>query len=99
MGNIRDPITLSLFSKPAFLAGFCRLRRRPKRRNGATIRLGYKRRGFCLGTRPVVRWCVVAGPIRALKKIMMEIAWSNGKLMNSYLWSLPILRPQMFPLC
>ncbi|KAI7984257.1 hypothetical protein LOK49_LG15G00933 [Camellia lanceoleosa] len=93
----RGSVTISLFSNSAVLVGWCRRRRR--RRKGSTVRLGNKRRGFCLRCRPVVvNWGVVVCPFRMLKKIIMEVV-SNGRLMETYYWSLPIFRPQLFPLC
>ncbi|KAK3405874.1 hypothetical protein EUGRSUZ_K02092 [Eucalyptus grandis] len=94
----KDANGISVLSNSAIFVGWCRPRRRLRRRRGNTIRLGNKRRGFCLGTRPVVRWGVVASPFRVLKKIVMQIAWS-GRLIDNSIWSLPILRPQLFPLC
>lgn len=99
MEDIRDPIAQYLFSRPALLVSCCRRGRRPRRRKGRTIRLGNRRQVFCLGTRPVARWNAMARSIRVLKKIVMEIAWSYGRSAGPNLWSLPILRPQMFPLC
>ncbi|KAI4356311.1 hypothetical protein L6164_000343 [Bauhinia variegata] len=93
----RSGVTLSMFPNSAMLVGWCRPRRRLRRRRGSPIRLGNKRRGFCLGSRPVVQWGVM-GPFRMLKKIIMEIA-PNGRWIESYYWSLPFLRPQLFPLC
>ena len=71
-----------------------------QRRRGSTIRLGNKakRRGFSLGSRPVVQWGVMVGPLRMLKKIIMEIT-PKGKLIEAYYMYLPFLRPQLFPFC
>ncbi|KAK2360420.1 hypothetical protein QL285_085687 [Trifolium repens] len=93
----RGSITISMFSNSNLLVGFCRPRRRLRRRRGSSIRLGNKRRGFCLGSRHVVQWGVMV-PFRMLKKIIMEIA-PKGSWIEAYCWSLPLLRPQLFPLC
>ncbi|KAH6814429.1 hypothetical protein C2S51_023447 [Perilla frutescens var. frutescens] len=78
--------------------GWPRTRRRQRRPKGSTIRLGNRRRGFCLGVRPVVQWAVVARPFRLLKKLVAEMA-ANGRLLEAYCRTLPLLRPQFFPLC
>ncbi|KAI3418590.1 uncharacterized protein J3R85_013650 [Psidium guajava] len=93
-----DANSISALSNSTTLVGWCRPHRRLRRRRGNTIRLGNKRRGFCLGTRPVVRWGAVASQFRVLKKIVMQIAWGD-RLMDNRIWSLPVLRPQLFPLC
>ncbi|CAJ1778589.1 unnamed protein product [Sphenostylis stenocarpa] len=90
-------VSMSMLSNSTMLVGLCRSRRRLRRRRGSSIRLGNKRRGFCLGTRPVVQWGVMA-PLRMLKKIIMGIA-PKGHWIEAYCWSLPLLRPQLFPLC
>ncbi|XWS47157.1 hypothetical protein CRYUN_Cryun14cG0129300 [Craigia yunnanensis] len=66
------------------LMGWCQGRRRLRRRRGSTIRLGNKakRRGFCLGSRPLVQWGVMVGPFRMLKKIIIEIT-PKGKLIEA----------------
>ncbi|KAJ0112522.1 hypothetical protein Patl1_01493 [Pistacia atlantica] len=89
-----------MFSNSTPLVGWCRgTRRRARRRRGSTIRLGNKRRGFFLGSRPVVQWGVMLGPLRMLKKLIMEIT-PNGRLIDAYYLYLPyFLRPQIFPLC
>ncbi|CAK7349430.1 unnamed protein product [Dovyalis caffra] len=74
----RGAITVSMFSNSTVLVGCCRGRRRLRRRRLSTIRLGNKRRGFCLGSRPVIQWGVVA-PFQMLKKIIMDVA-PNGRL-------------------
>ncbi|CDP03952.1 unnamed protein product [Coffea canephora] len=94
----RGGITISLFSNSTAVVGWCRTRRGQRRRKGSSIRLGSKRRGFCLGSRQVVHWRVVLSPFRALHKLIMEMA-TNGRLVEGYHWSLPFLRPQIFPLC
>ncbi|KAJ9176653.1 hypothetical protein P3X46_011939 [Hevea brasiliensis] len=95
----RGSVTISMFSNSTVLVGWCRPRRRLRRRRGSTVRLGNKRRGFSLGSRPVVQWGVmVAAPLRMLKKIIMEMA-TNGQFLEASYWSLPFLRPQIFPLC
>ncbi|PSS09610.1 hypothetical protein CEY00_Acc16632 [Actinidia chinensis var. chinensis] len=94
----RGGITISLFSSSTVVVGWCRTRRRLRRRKGSTVRLGNKRRGFFLRCRPVVHWEVVLCPFRMLKKIIMDMT-KNGRLMDTYYWSLPIFRPQLFPLC
>ncbi|CAL5191895.1 unnamed protein product [Lathyrus oleraceus] len=93
----RGSITVSMFSNSNLLVGLCRPRRRLRRRRGSSVRLGNKRRGFCLGSRSVVQWGVMV-PFRMLKKIIMEIA-PKGHSIEAYCWSLPLLRPQLFPLC
>jgi len=90
-------VTISMLPSSTMLVGLCRPRRRLRRRRGSSIRLGNKRRGFCLGSRPVVQWGVMA-PLRMLKKIIMEIT-PKGHWIEAYCWSLPLLRPQLFPLC
>ncbi|KAI4354186.1 hypothetical protein L6164_003078 [Bauhinia variegata] len=93
----RSGISISMFSNSTLLVGWCRPRRRVRRRRGSPIRLGNRRRGFCLGSRPVVQWGVL-GPLQMLKKIIMEIA-PSGRWIEAYCWALPLLRPQLFPLC
>lgn len=93
----RGVVTISMFSNSTMLVGLCRPRRRLRRRRGSSIRLGNKRRGFCLGSRPVIQWGVMA-PLRMLKKIIMEITPKENWI-EAYCWSLPFLRPQLFPLC
>ncbi|KAK4369224.1 hypothetical protein RND71_013016 [Anisodus tanguticus] len=86
-------------SNSSVILGWCRpLSRRVRRRKGSSIRLGYKRRGFCLGSRPVVQWGLMGCPFRVLKKLVFEMV-NNGRLLEVYCWSLPFLRPQLFPLC
>ncbi|KAB1224144.1 hypothetical protein CJ030_MR2G024420 [Morella rubra] len=95
----RGSLAVSMLSTSTVLAGWCRSRRRVRRRKGSSIRLGNKRRGFCLGSKPVVQWGVMMGPLRMLKKIIMGMA-PNGQFIEAYYRSLvPLLRPQMFPLC
>ncbi|KAJ4729071.1 hypothetical protein OWV82_001912 [Melia azedarach] len=95
----RSAMSISMFSNSAVLVGWCRSRRRVRRRRGGTVRLGNKRRGFCIGSRPVVQWGVMVAPLRMLKKFIMEIT-PNGRLMEAYYLSMPLfLRPQIFPLC
>nr|GLL30839.1 uncharacterized protein LOC105644870 [Ipomoea trifida] len=95
----RSGVTVSFLPNSAVMTGWCRPRRRVmRRRKGSAIRLG-KRRGFCLGSRTAtVHWGVVACPFRLLKKIVMQLV-ANGRLVEAYYWSLPFLRPQLFPLC
>ncbi|MBA0617804.1 hypothetical protein Godav_027223 [Gossypium davidsonii] len=71
----RGSITLSMIPNSTLLMGWCRGRKRVKRRRGSTVRLGNKakRRGFWLGSRSVVQWGVMVGPLRMLKKIITEI--------------------------
>lgn len=94
----RGAITVSMFSNSAVLVGWCRGRRRLRRRRVGTIRLGNKRRGFCLVSRPVIQWGVMVAPLRMLKNIIMDMA-PNGRFIEAYCLSLPFLRPQIFPLC
>lgn len=95
----RGALTISMLSNSTTLGGWCRPRRRLRRRKSSTIRLGNKRRGFCLASKPVVQWGVMMGPLRMLKKFIMEMA-PNGQLMEAYYSSLiPFLRPHLFPLC
>ncbi|XP_054795694.1 uncharacterized protein LOC129301149 [Prosopis cineraria] len=89
--------TISMISNSTLLVGWCLPRRRLRRRRGCTVRLGNRRRVFCLGSRPVVQWGVM-GPIRMLKKMIMEIA-PKGQFIEAYYRYLPLLRPQLFPLC
>ena len=91
----RGAITVSMFSSSTVLAGG---RKRLRRRRVSTIRLGNKRRGFCLVSRPVIRWGVMVAPLRMLKSILMDMA-PNGRFIEAYYLSLPFLRPQIFPLC
>ncbi|KAM5562955.1 hypothetical protein ABKV19_017909 [Rosa sericea] len=60
----RGSITISMLSDSTMLVGWCRPRRRIRRRRGSTIWLGSKRRRFCLGSRSVLQWGAMAGPIR-----------------------------------
>lgn len=94
----RGAITVSMFSNSTVLVGWCRGRRRLRRRRVGTIRLGNKRRGFCLVSRPVIQWGVMVAPLRMLKNIIMDMA-PNGRFIEAYYLSLPFLRPQIFPLC
>ncbi|AES79000.1 hypothetical protein MtrunA17_Chr7g0234311 [Medicago truncatula] len=94
----RGSIHISMFSNSNLLVGLYRPRRRLRRRRGSSVRLGNKqRRCFCLGSRRVVQWGVIV-PFRMLKKIIMEIV-PKGNWIEAYCWSLPLLRPQLFPLC
>ncbi|KAL1540997.1 hypothetical protein AAHA92_25272 [Salvia divinorum] len=77
---------------------WCRIRRQLRRSKGGTVRLGNGRRGFLLGFRPVVQWAVIVRPFRSLKKMVAEMA-ENGRLLEAYCRTLPLLRPQLFPLC
>ncbi|OAY34862.1 uncharacterized protein LOC122721320 [Manihot esculenta] len=94
----RGSVAVSMFSNSTVLVGWCRPRRRLQRRRVSIIRLGNKRRGFCLGSRSVVQWRVMIAPLRMLKKIIMKIVL-NGQFLETSCWSLPLLRPQIFPLC
>ncbi|KAL8548818.1 hypothetical protein ACS0TY_007908 [Phlomoides rotata] len=88
---LRRALTISMLSDSAVVLGWCRgMCRRRRRRKGGSIRLGNRRRGFCMGPRPVVHWGVV------FKKMMIRMA-ANGRLVEAYCWSLPFLRPQLFP--
>ncbi|KAL3850458.1 hypothetical protein ACJIZ3_012340 [Penstemon smallii] len=94
---LKRAFSISLFPNSSVVLG---LRRRKRRRKGGAIRLGNRRRGFCIGFRRVVHWGVMACPFRVLKKIIIEmVANGNGRLVEAYCWSLPFLRPQIFPLC
>ncbi|KAL3621899.1 hypothetical protein CASFOL_034095 [Castilleja foliolosa] len=95
----RSASAISLLSNSGLVLGWCRgPGRRKRRRKGSMVRLGNRRRGFCLGLRPVVRWGVVASQFRVLKKMVIQMA-VNGMLMEAYCWSLAFLRPNLFPLC
>ncbi|KAJ8899536.1 hypothetical protein K2173_018510 [Erythroxylum novogranatense] len=94
----RNTIAISMLSSSTVLVGWCRARRRPRRRRYCTIRLGNKRRGFCFGPRTVFQWGVMVAPIRMLRRIITNMA-SSGGLIESYYLSLPFLRAQIFPLC
>lgn len=96
----RGSIHVSMIPNSTLLMGWCRGRRRVKRRRGSTVRLGNKakRRGFWIGSRPVVQWGVMVGPLRMLKKIITEITVKE-KFIEAYYMYLPLLRPQLFPLC
>ncbi|PON75103.1 hypothetical protein PanWU01x14_044550 [Parasponia andersonii] len=94
----RGAVTISMFSNSTMLLGWCRPKKRLRRRRGTTVRLGNKRRGFSLGARPVVQWGFMAGPIRMLRKLITEMV-PNAQLIEGVYWSLPFLRPQVFPLC
>ncbi|KAL0389242.1 UNVERIFIED_CONTAM: hypothetical protein Scaly_0281300 [Sesamum calycinum] len=91
---LRRAFTISVLSNSAVVLGWCRTGRRKRRRKGGAIRLGNRRRGFWMGPRPVVHWGFVTCPLRALKRIMVRM-----RLVEAYCWSLPLLRPQLFPLC
>ncbi|EYU40656.1 hypothetical protein MIMGU_mgv1a018826mg [Erythranthe guttata] len=96
---LKTSLSNSILSNSAAVMGLCRTRRRRRRPKGGTVRLGNRRRRlFFLGGRQVVHWAVVARPFRVLKKMIMEMV-ANGRLVEAYCWSLPILRPQIFPLC
>ncbi|CAN8269970.1 unnamed protein product [Cochlearia groenlandica] len=77
-------------------------RRKNKR---AVVRLGNRRRrGFLVGPPRMVvqRWRINIGkPMKIMRNIILEIISSNVhvKVLDAYFWSLPILRPQLFPLC
>ncbi|KAI4341573.1 hypothetical protein MLD38_026283 [Melastoma candidum] len=80
------------------LRGWLRPRRRLRRHRGSTVHLGNGRRGFCLGSRPLLRWTAMAGgSFQVLKRMVTEMyPWPT----DACFWlSLPILRPQLFPLC
>ncbi|KAL6339483.1 hypothetical protein AAG906_033022 [Vitis piasezkii] len=94
----RAALSISFLSNSTVLVGFCRPRRRPRRRKGGTIRLGNRRRGFSIAARPVVQWgVVVVRPLRMLKRVIVEMV-SSGRLLEAYCWSLPFLRPPLFPM-
>ncbi|KAL1537058.1 hypothetical protein AAHA92_29616 [Salvia divinorum] len=95
---LRRGFTTTAPPSSAVEIGCCRLRRRRRRWKGGSVRLGNRRRGFLLGVRPVVQWAVVVRPFRLLKKLVAEIA-ANGRLLEAYCRTLPLLRPQLFPLC
>ncbi|GMI85687.1 hypothetical protein like AT3G07425 [Hibiscus trionum] len=96
----RGSIAMSMFPNSSVLVGWCRGRRRLRKRRGSTIRLGNKgkRRGFGMGSRLVVQWGLMAAPLRILKKIIMEIT-PKEKFIEAYYMYLPFLRPHLFPLC
>ncbi|XP_010486295.1 PREDICTED: uncharacterized protein LOC104764457 [Camelina sativa] len=77
-------------------------RRKGKR---AVVRLGNRRRGFLVGPPRMVvqRWRanIIGKPMKMMRNIILGIISNGGnvKILNAYLWSLPILRPQLFPLC
>lgn len=76
-------------------------RRKGKR---AVVRLGNRRRGFLVGPPRMVvqRWRMNIGkPVKMMRSIILGIISNGGnlKFLDAYLWSLPILRPQLFPLC
>lgn len=98
MFKSRGSIDVSILPNSTLLVGWCRPRRRMRRRRVSTIKLGNRRRGFSLGSRPVVHWSCMAVPLRVLKKFMADIG-ANGRWLDACLRSLPILRPQAFPLC
>ncbi|PIN05796.1 hypothetical protein CDL12_21657 [Handroanthus impetiginosus] len=92
---LRRALSISLLSNSTMVLGWCRPRRRRRR---LMIRLGNRRRRFCLGPRPVVRWVVMARAFRILKKMIVRMV-ASGRFVEAYCWSLPLLRPQLFPLC
>lgn len=94
----KSSITISMLSNSTMLVGCCRPKRRMRRRRGSTIRLGNKRRGFSLGSRSAVQWGVMVGPLRMLRKIISEMV-PNAQFIEAFCWTLPFLRPQIFPLC
>ncbi|XVE78165.1 hypothetical protein DITRI_Ditri13aG0122200 [Diplodiscus trichospermus] len=71
----RGSITIPLLPSTAVLVGRCRWRRWLRRRKGSTIRLGNKakRRRFCLGSRPVVQWEVMAKNDAAAQKLCWNL--------------------------
>ncbi|CAH8259706.1 unnamed protein product [Arabidopsis lyrata] len=76
-------------------------RRKGKR---VVVRLGNRRRGFFVGPPRMVvqRWRMNIGkPMKMMRSIILGILSNGGnvKFLDAYLWSLPILRPQLFPLC
>ncbi|CAN0898040.1 hypothetical protein LINGRAHAP2_LOCUS19483 [Linum grandiflorum] len=82
------------------LAALCRppRPRRLRRRRGNTIRLGSRRRGLWLGTRPpVVQWG--GAMARMLKRILIDLTPNYSVSLDAYYRLLPFLRPQSFPLC
>ncbi|KAK7256159.1 hypothetical protein RIF29_29595 [Crotalaria pallida] len=93
----RGAVTISMFSNSTMLVGLCHPRRRLRRRRSGSVRLGNKRRGFCIGSRRVVQWGVMA-PLRMMKKIIIEIT-PKRHWIEAYCWSLSLLRPHLFPLC
>ncbi|KAK9048134.1 hypothetical protein SSX86_032902 [Deinandra increscens subsp. villosa] len=87
-------ITISVFANSTTMVGWCRPPRRRLRRRksrAATIRIGNKNRRRW-------RWRMVACPFVILKKLVMKMV-SDGRFMEAYYLSLPILRPQLFPMC
>ncbi|GAA0185854.1 hypothetical protein LIER_33142 [Lithospermum erythrorhizon] len=92
----RSSSTHSLLPNSTVELTWSRSRRRLRRRKiGSSLRLGMnRRRGFCLGSRHVMQW----GVIRIFKKLIMQMV-ANGRFIEAYYyWSLPFLRPQLFPL-
>ncbi|KAB2636634.1 hypothetical protein D8674_027168 [Pyrus ussuriensis x Pyrus communis] len=90
----RGSVTISLLSNATVLVGWCQPRRRLRRRRGCTVWLGNKRRRFSPGSWPVLQLGDMAGSIWMFMKMVPNERW-----IDAYNWSLPILRPQMFPLC
>ncbi|XP_010552016.1 PREDICTED: uncharacterized protein LOC104822469 [Tarenaya hassleriana] len=78
-------------------------RRWRRRRAKRTVRLGNRRRGFWVGPprTVVLRWRINIGkPMRVLRNLLLGIISArNVHLSENYCWSLPILRPQLFPFC
>ncbi|KAM2732931.1 hypothetical protein EV2_036421 [Malus domestica] len=94
----RGSVTISMLSNATVLVGWCQPRRQLRRRRGCTVWLGNKRRRFSLGSRLVLQLEDVAGSIWMIRKMFMKMVPNEGWI-DAYNWSLPILRPQMFPLC
>ncbi|KAK9041066.1 hypothetical protein V6N11_016189 [Hibiscus sabdariffa] len=92
----RGSMSVHFFTNSTLLVSWFRSRRR----QGSTVRLGNKgkRRGLWLRLRPVVQWRITVGPVRMLKKFILEITVKE-KFIESYHLYLSLLRPQLFPLC
>ncbi|KAL8261967.1 hypothetical protein R6Q59_026016 [Mikania micrantha] len=94
----RGAITISVFANSTTMVGWCRPRRRLRRRKSGVIRLGNRRRGAGMRWQRVAQWRMVACPFVILKRFIMKMV-SDGRFMEAYYLSLPILRPQLFPMC
>ncbi|KAK9057466.1 hypothetical protein SSX86_022301 [Deinandra increscens subsp. villosa] len=92
---IKEAITFSLFANTTTTIGW---RRRHKRRKSSTIWLGNRRRKLRSRSRLVIHFRAVSSPFFVLKKFIMKMV-SKGMLMEAYYLTLPILKPQLFPMC
>ncbi|KAJ0946546.1 hypothetical protein HanRHA438_Chr01g0005131 [Helianthus annuus] len=95
----REAITCSVFGNTTTMVGwYRRQRRQQRRRKCSTIWLGNKRMKLRSRSRLVLHCRVVASPLFILKKFIMKMV-SKERFMEAYYLTMPILKPQLFPMC